>query len=267
MLSSRWSYYLSSLPTLAFGVKSWWTMAAAFLGLPIKTPFVVTLRNGLQFEARTGLDVWVIKESCLDRDYEQHSVAIQDGWTVLDIGAALGDFAIHAAQHTPNGWVYAYEPAPDSFRLLQRNSIRNQVRNITALPYAVNGDGSSMIMDTTAGEPVLYQSAATNAVHQQHIVVKGVTLDQVFRDNRITRCDFLKIDCEGAEYDLLLHASDATLGMIRHICLEYHDSAPPATHPTLVRFFEQKGFAVRRVPNPVHQETGFLYAYRTGDSD
>lgn len=262
MMGSRWLYYISSLPTLAFGVKSWWTMIAAFLGLPIKRPFVVVLRNGLRFEARTGLDVWVIKESCLDRDYERQSVLIQDGWVVIDIGAGLGDFAIHAARQTPKGRVYAYEPAPNSFHLLQRNVAQNDILNVEIFPWAVNGTGESMMLDTANGDPSLYRT--TNIIPEQRtdfVKVTGVTLNQIFESLQLVRCDFLKIDCEGGEYEMLFQASDATLHKLHHVCLEYHEGVTAFTRHDLVRFFEQKGFMVRHTSNPVHQETGFLYAY------
>lgn len=263
MKLSKWLYYLSSIGTLAIGMKNWWTMTAAFLNLPIKRPFLIVLRNGLQFEARTGLDVWVIKESCLDRDYEHQSVQIQDGWTIIDIGAALGDFAIHAARKTPSGRVYAYEPAHDSFQLLQRNIMRNQTHNVETFPYAVNGTGDPMVLDTGEGNLALYKTISANgSEHEKNGKVDAVTLDQVFSLLKLNHCDFLKIDCEGGEYDLLFHTSDSTLLKLRHICLEYHEGVTEFTHHDLVQFFENKGFMVRHTPNPVHEEIGFLYAYR-----
>ena len=53
---------------------------------------IIRLRgSGLQFRVRTAMDVWVIKETCLDRDYE-YGMVLQDNWTIIDIGAGLGDF-------------------------------------------------------------------------------------------------------------------------------------------------------------------------------
>lgn len=56
------------------------------------------------------MDVWVVKETCLDRDYKSKGKKIQGGSTIIDIGAGLGDFAILTANEHPNSQVYAYEP-------------------------------------------------------------------------------------------------------------------------------------------------------------
>jgi hypothetical protein len=112
---SRLFYYLSSIPTLLLGFRDWPVLLAAFLRLPVRKPFKVTLRrSGLSFMARSAMDVWIIKESCLDRNYEAASVPVRDGWTIVDIGAGLGDFSVHAARLNPSGAVYAFEPFPES---------------------------------------------------------------------------------------------------------------------------------------------------------
>ena len=83
------------------------------------------------------MDAWIVKETNLDRDYEVHGTAIQDGWIVVDIGAGLGDFTVFAARRTPHGRVFAYEPAPDSVALLEQNLGLNGIRNVDVLlmPY------------------------------------------------------------------------------------------------------------------------------------
>ena len=72
------------------------------------------------------------------------------------------------------------------------------------------------------------------------------------------------MDCEGGEYDILLHADDASLKAISHISMEYHDDLTPYTHMDLVRFLSEKGFAVKTTRNPAHTEIGFLYAQKVG---
>ncbi|NJN44129.1 MAG: FkbM family methyltransferase, partial [Anaerolineae bacterium] len=97
-MTSRIRYYLSSIPTLVWGIQNW----LACLTLPFRrTPLILHLRNGIRFKVRTLMDVWIIKETCLDQDYEKHGTAIDEGWTVIDVGAAAGDFAILTAHEHP----------------------------------------------------------------------------------------------------------------------------------------------------------------------
>ncbi len=93
-------------------------------------------------------------------------------------------------------------------------------------------------------------------------MVQATTLDAVFRVHDIERCDLLKIDCEGAEFDILFHACSDTLHRINRICLEYHNGLTPFTHSDLVRLLQSNGFSVAVQPSPVHPHTGYLYAFK-----
>ncbi|RQW02921.1 FkbM family methyltransferase, partial [candidate division KSB1 bacterium] len=87
-------YYLSSLLTLLRQTRNGYVCFGLLLH---KKPVVIKLKNGCQFKVRSLMDVWIVKETCLDRDYESNATPIQDGWTIIDIGAGLGDFAISVA--------------------------------------------------------------------------------------------------------------------------------------------------------------------------
>jgi len=266
LLLSRWWYYLSSIPTLLLGVQNWPHMLAAFLGLPGSTPFVVELRNGYRFKVRTPMDVWIIKEICLDHQYEQASVDIADGWTVLDIGAGLGDFTVHVARSHPHSTVYAYEPFPQSFALLQENLQLNGIQNAQAFPTAISGQAGLVPFHVTA-EAVAHTTVGTEGGPGRTIQVSAITLDQAFADLHLCHCDYLKMDCEGAEYGILFNTSPQTLQCIEHLCLEYHDNVPDVSHNDLVRFFMERGFAVRVTPCPAWRHLGLLYALRCDGAD
>lgn len=261
MMFSRWLYYLTSVPTLLKGIANWPIALRMLLGHPVQQPVVIELKNGSRFYVRTGMDVWIIKETCLDRAYERHSVPIEDGWIIIDIGAGLGDFAITVAREHPDNVVYAYEPFPESFALLQENIRLNGVTNVRPFPYAVGKQSGMMYLDTATGIAVQHSTARTSA-HPGTVPVQGLSLADLIATERLPRCDFLKVDCEGAEYDIFLHTDEETLRKIAHICLEYHDGVTAFSHTDLVQFFEGKGFRVKTYPNPAHSELGFLHASR-----
>jgi FkbM family methyltransferase len=260
MLLSRWWYYLSSIPTLLLGVRNWPHMLAAFLHLPVASPFVLELRNGCRFWVRTPMDIWVIKEICLDHQYELASVEFKDGWTVLDIGAGLGDFAVAMARKNPHGSIYAYEPFPPSNALLQQNLRLNAVTNVVTSPLAIAAEAGSAQMHI-ASEAVAHSTVSAGEGPALGMTpVQTVTMDQVFDSLQIARCDYLKMDCEGAEYSVFLNASAAMLQRIGHVCLEYHDNLTEFSHQDLVRLFTQHGFRVRLTPCPAYRHLGLLYA-------
>lgn len=263
---SRLVYHLTSVPVLLWGIREWGTMAAAFLGRSFPEPFVITLRrSGLRFRVRSSMDVWVLRETCLGREYERYMPALQDGWNVVDIGAAFGDFAIWVAARFPQSTVYACEPFPGSFALLGENLKLNRVGNVRALPYAVGGRSGPMSLGTGTGEAVEFRTAGGEQPGRQMLEVPGRSLEDLFREQQIESCDFLKLDCEGAEYEILFGASEATLGRIRHLCLEYHDGVTAHTHLDLQRFLVARGFRARVHPNRAWRNLGLLCAWRAAD--
>ncbi len=258
---SRWRYYLSSIPTLLFRFQNIPLILAVFLGLPLRKPVRIQLKNGCQFNVRGAMDIWIIKETVLDRDYEVHGVSIQDGWAVLDIGAGLGDFAVSVARAHPTCRIYAFEPFAESLTLLQSNLALNGVTTVQAFPYAIGAEAGQLQLQTSTGIAVKHSTAQpATAPAAGGIGVQSKTLTQVFEELNLSRCDFLKMDCEGAEYDILLTCPPDTLGKIWHISLEYHDGITRFSHRDLVDFLRAAGFEVHTTPNPAHHEIGFLWA-------
>lgn len=257
-LLARPVYYLKSIVVLARGVRNW----PALLGLLRRdaAPAVLTLADGTQYAVRSLMDAWIVKETNLDRDYEVHGAPIQDGWNVVDIGAGLGDFTVFAAQRTPHGRVFAFEPAPDSVALLKKNLGLNRVQNVEVCPCAVSHVAGTLHLDISGGVAVQYRTVGAAHAQTGKIEVRSLALADVLADLPGGVCDFLKMDCEGAEYDMLLNLHDATLRRIRRICLEYHEFVTPYSHTHLARFFREKGWEVRVSPSPVRRELGFLYA-------
>lgn len=264
MFISRCVYYFSSIPTLAFGVKNW-SLIMFKLAKQTSWPFMIDLRGGYRFWVRSLMDIWVIKETCLDRDYERNSVRIEDNWVVIDIGAGLGDFAISVACEHPSTQVYAYEPFPNSFHLLQNNIALNHVVNVHPFPYAIGAYSGTMHLNTTTKIPLQHSTAKTVASldAKTALRVASLSLDDVFNEQQLSYCDFLKVDCEGGEYDILFNASEITLKKIRNICLEYHNGVTRFSHTDLVNYLQQRGFQVKTVSNPVHRHLGFLYAHQS----
>lgn len=257
---SRILYYLSSLPTLIGQINNWYALPTLLLK---KEGLIIRLKNGCQFKVRSLMDVWIVKESCLDRDYERNGTVIQDGWTVIDIGSGIGEFAILTAWEKPNCRVFAYEPFPESFALLQENLTLNETKNVQAFQTAVSATSGPLTLATT-GAAVQHTTTGSqiSGSADSFIEVQALSFADLFAANDISRCHFLKIDCEGCEFELLLNASPAVLAQIDHICLEYHNGFTAHNHTELAAHLQENGFQVTTTPNPVHDYLGFLYAHR-----
>ena len=258
--ASRWIYYLSSIPTILAGMRPRGAVLRLFLGLPVRRPLEVTLGNGQRFRVRTRMDAWVLKETCLDRDYERET-RLEPDWTVVDVGAAMGDFTVHAARLCPRGTVYAFEPLPESFARLEEHVRLNGVTNVRASAEAIAAEKGTLALYTVTGLSGQHRTAGDGtSAAAPAITVPALTLGMAFERHGIARCDLLKIDCEGAEFEILLGLSPEDFARIARIVLEYHDHVTAHTHEELASRLEERGFDVTVRPNPAWRELGFLYA-------
>lgn len=254
---SRWGYYLSSIPTLLLKIRNWPTVLAAFLKLPLPRPFTIELKEGGRYRARNAMDILILKETCIDRDYERGVTPVQDGWTIVDIGAGAGDFAISVALRGPRSKIFAFEPWRESFDLMRENLALNGISNVEPFAEAVAGRSGELFLYTATGIEGQHRTSDSGP---SGVSVPAVTLSQLFTRSGIVVCDFLKIDCEGGEFDILFHAGDDALARIRHIAMEYHDGVTSYSHRDLVAFLESRGFTTQRRPSRAHANLGFLFA-------
>lgn len=256
-------YYLYSIFTLSLGVSNFLSVLWAILvrvGRHDKG-FLVKLRGGYQFRVRSALDVWVLKEVILDREYEQIGPEIESGWTVVDIGAAYGEFSIPAARRIGHGRVIAIEPAPDTYALLLENIRINGADEVETYALAIGGRSETRRLHYSARGAVM-NSTVESPTANGGVAVSMLSLGDFFEQSKIDQCDYLKIDCEGGEYDILLSATNTVLRRVRHLCLEYHEDAVVHTHKDLLDRLQSAGFLVWARENPVDASQGWIYAQR-----
>ncbi len=261
----KYLYYFTSIIELMTGIREWWPVLLLYLGLSQPKPLTITLRkSGMVFNVRGKMDVWSVKEAFIDHLYEKYGVAIQDGWTILDIGAGIGEFTLFASQGYPHNTISAYEPFAESHALLCQNLEQNRVANVRVSPEAVWNYTGTLALDLSNMEPLQLQtrSSQVSPESDSHREVRCISLADAVAQFNGKAVDLMKLDCEGAEYPILLHAKDETLERIRRIVMEYHDNATEFTHSDLVKFLTGKGYHVRASQNPVHSYLGYLYASR-----
>lgn len=113
----------------------------------------------------------------------------------FDVGACIGLFSLHAAKRCKH--VFAFEPEPDFREHLEQNLRINNLRNVTALPYAIADRSKSFSLFTngTAGK----SPSLENDNFKNKVEVQARTLsDLVFRDH-VPAPTIIKMDIEGAE--------------------------------------------------------------------
>jgi FkbM family methyltransferase len=206
------------------------------------------------------MDIWSVKEVFADRFYTRFGYAIEPGWTVVDIGAAIGEFAIFAAM-VPKTHILAYEPSTLSAEVLLHNLRLNQMENVVLERVAVGADFGKSELDTS-GDPLqmgTFESETLASSEPVDVVPLSSVLSQAGGS-----IDLLKLDCEGAEYGILMMAPANVLDRIERIVLEYHDPEAIGRQLDLATHLTAAGFDVEWWPNVVHSKTlGYLRARRS----
>ncbi|MBA7507590.1 hypothetical protein ES706_06310 [subsurface metagenome] len=123
---------------------------------------------------------------------------IQKGNVVLDIGANIGYFTLIFAQLVgERGKVFAFEPEPDNFALLQKNMEANGYQNVILVKKAVSNKARKVklyLSEDNKGDHRIYDSHDG----RKFVEVEVITLDEYFKDYDL-KVDFIKMDIQGAE--------------------------------------------------------------------
>lgn len=265
----RWinalGYYGFSLIEMLIWFKNWPSLIPLFLRRShTRTRTLKLRRPKIEIVVRSAMDVWSVKETFLDQFYTRYGVPVEDGWTVVDIGAGIGDYCLYAAHGNPGVLVYAFEPYEDSYMLLIRNLALNGIENVHAFQKAIWSETGELQLDLSTGEPlqISSQSKSDQTRGDAKVTVDALPLQTLFTEKKIEKVDLLKMDCEGAEYEILLNTPPEALQQIERIIMEYHDVDETRTHTVLTRFLQDQGYQVKSHPNFVHKKIGYLFAAR-----
>ena len=149
-----------------------------------------------------------IERIMLSGTYEPTTVAIirqyvKTGATCIDIGANVGAITLALAKYAgKNGHIIAYEPGPPNFKKLQQNIRLNQTRlpDVQLYQMGISNDIGSLYWYEDPSFP-------GNAGLREHkktgdIIVPVSTLDEHLLP-QVTLLDFIKIDVEGMEQQVL----------------------------------------------------------------
>jgi FkbM family methyltransferase len=162
---------------------------------------------------------WVVDEMYLD-DYGLRRIEFCEGDIVIDIGAHVGIFAIYVAKRHPGVSVLAFEPDPVNYANLLANIAANGVANVVPHHLAVTRDGRPFTLDTPPGHTGGAGGYLTQHEGYARSTVDSITLDEIFDRYAVAHCKLLKIDCEGAEYEIL--TSTAVLDRVEWLSGEFH---------------------------------------------
>jgi FkbM family methyltransferase len=233
---------LKVLPLTTKRIKNWPAFTVNYaLGLTPRSPYV--FRNGARLRLVNPIDHAPVVEIFLRDEYGE----IPDGAVVLDLGASIGTFSVYAATAAHGVSVYAYEPFPESYDLMRTNvSLNGRHADVRCFNLAVAGEEGPRKLFLTGTDyyyPTLSAAPATAA--SQAIEVECTTLPRILETNSLEQVDLLKLDCEGAEYEILFSTPLPYFERIAEIRMEHHGaSAEEDRFQRLLQFLVEAGYRV-----------------------
>ena len=171
--------------------------------------------------------------------------AVKPGMTAVDVGAHVGYFSLLLSTLVGEGGrVYAVEPAEQNLDLLRKNIAANERSNVVVLPFAAGKERRERTFNVTG-----FSWTHGFYDHPEEAVVATATILEVPLDDELAGpVDFVKIDVEGAELEVLegmrrVVEQSADLRLIVEWSPACQRSAGREPHD-LPRYLEERGFAV-----------------------
>ncbi len=190
----------------------------------MKTEKVVTSNNHIMYGFKDDFITKRIKKKGLYEkptlDFIRQYLSHINGPVIVDIGANIGnhslDFSTYAKQ------VYAFEPVGFTFDLLMKNVEENNIENISLTNKALSheeGDAVIFIVPGNVGASG-FDERAENA---EEVRVNKIIGDSFFASQALDRIDFMKVDVEGHEEEVLRGLLNTIKKFKPLIMMEWYD--------------------------------------------
>lgn len=163
-----------------------------------------------------------------------------EGDVIIDIGAHIGTFSLLSSSKARHGKVYAIEASEDSYNLLRINVALNQCANISVHHLAITDKNGTRTLYHSTGN---WGHSIVNRHSRSSETVESCTLSDFLARNQIEACQFMKLNCEGAEFPILLSTPKNVLERFETMLVLYHcDLWNHHSQADLISHLESSGF-------------------------
>lgn len=165
---------------------------------------------------------------------------------ILDCGSNIGLSIIYFKHLYPEAQIVGFEPDPNIFEVLTQNLRAYNFQDVELLQKAVWVNETVLLFhqDGSLGGKIVDTSSDSNVIEVQATRLKEYLNQPI---------DFLKIDIEGAEYDVLVDCKEK-LDCVDYLFVEYHGQTNETQKlHTILEIISSAGFRYHiKEANPVH---------------
>jgi FkbM family methyltransferase len=205
------------------------------------------------------LDYKVINETWEENVYRIHDGDFNESKIFVDVGANIGSVSLFVDNFNKNREddnkikVFAIEPEPNNLALLKENVVNNFSEQITIINNAIWYEEKLVSISNKGGN-----SNILNLEDEEKSVASAITIEKLFFLYDIEEVDVMKIDIEGAEFDLIVNTPSEILSKIKKLVLEFDKSFDGSFGMMIEKLAKQFGLEILGSP----ERGGYIYASR-----
>jgi FkbM family methyltransferase len=239
--------------------KNWYLFPIIYLKLVKNETVIFETKKGTKMKIRVNstdlmalINVWAVEE------YSKKEFEIKNDDSIIDIGGHIGLFSLYVAEKCKSGKIFTFEPIKENFDLLKENIKINNIKNIFPKNIAVSNNNSSItifLSDDQSGHGMYKKTSKARNI-------KSTNLEEIYLENKIPNCNLLKIDAEGAEFEILEKIDENMFKKIENIIFEYHKFEKNSNDrlENIIKKLKMNGFKINKKPHS--DEIGLIYAIK-----
>ncbi len=236
--------------------KNWLLYFIIYFKLSKSDSEIFETRSGLKMKIRVNsTDLMQLTTIWVDKEYAIPGFEINENDIIIDIGGHVGLFIVFCKQFCNNGKIFCFEPVKENYEQCMENIRINNLQNVNLFNMAVTkktGEIPIYLNEDDSGHSIFLKD-------KKSIKVKSISLEDILLSNKIQHCDLLKIDCEGAEYEIIESIPEHYFENIDKIIIEYHFAKDnPQLFENLIKKLKMVSYSL--TIKKMNDSMGLIYA-------
>lgn len=217
--------------------------------------YIKGIVSGLSIEEKKDVH-YILNEIFNQNIYNNDFICVEENDLVFDIGFNYGFFALHALRFKPSK-IIGFEPSPKLVKKFNEVSIPNIELHEVAVS---DKNGVATFYDNLRDGMSTLKTDVTQFHVESSFDVNTISFNDFIKNNNIQNIDYLKVDCEGSEYEIFESMDENFLtNNIKKIALEFHHELKDKRVLRLSDKIRKAGFEIK-LDYADGGTTGMLYA-------